>query len=317
MEKVDQTSADQAGTAAASYDVFLSYAREDLSTVKALVSEIEAEGLTVFWDRHIQLGQQWSDVLDQALREARVVIVVWSTASVKSTWVKAEATEAMALGRLVPLRIDNAAIPMPFGQVQTADVSPERPLCEQGVSIAAAIAALGSSANPQFRSAAGVSTAVSPANAAIPRSPDWRHAFLSMEGRLGRRDYWVCYLALTSLLALVSLLVQAIIGASAPGASMEVKANAAVFVYFITVYPQVALFIKRLHDFGWSGWWTLPAALLALLSAASTPYLDGSVSDERSAAWTLKVLLWAVVIFAGAMTSNPGVNKYGPPHRPR
>jgi len=317
MGQVDQTSANQAGTGAASYDVFLSYAREDLSTVKALVSEIEAEGLTVFWDRHIPLGQQWSDVLDQALREARVVVVVWSTASVKSTWVKAEATEAMALGRLVPLRIDNATIPMPFGQVQTADVSPERPLCEQGVSIAAAIATLGVSANPQFRSAAGVPAAVSPANAAIPRSPDWRHAFLSMEGRLGRRDYWVCYLALTSLLALVSLLVQAIIGATTPGASMEVKVNAAVFVFFITVYLQVALFIKRLHDFGRSGWWTLPAALLALLSVASTPYFDSSVSGERIAAWILRVLLWAVVIFAGAMTGSPGVNKYGPPHRPR
>jgi hypothetical protein len=40
MGQVDQTSADQAGTAAASYDVFISYAREDLSTVKALVSDI-------------------------------------------------------------------------------------------------------------------------------------------------------------------------------------------------------------------------------------------------------------------------------------
>ena len=316
MGQADRTSADQAGAAAARYDVFLSYAREDLSTVKALVGEIEAEGLTVFWDRHIQLGQQWSDVLDRALREARAVVVIWSTASVKSAWVKAEATEAMALGRLVPLRIDNAAIPMPFGQVQTADVSPERPLSEQGVSIAAAIATLGNSANPQFRNAAEVSAAVSPANA-TPRSPDWRHAFLSMEGRLGRRDYWVCYLALTSLFAVVSLLVQAIIGATAPGASIEVKVNAAVFVFFITVYLQVALFIKRLHDFGWSGWWTLPAALLALLSAASTPYFDSGVSSERIAAWTLRVLLWAVVIFAGAMTGNAGVNKYGPPHRPR
>jgi uncharacterized membrane protein YhaH (DUF805 family) len=288
-----------------------------LSTVKALVSDIEAEGLTVFWDRHIQLGQQWSDVLDRALREARVVIVVWSTASVKSTWVKAEATEALALGRLVPLRIDNATIPMPFGQVQTADVSPERPLCEQGVSIAGAIATLGSSANQQIRNAAGVSTADSPANAAIPRAPNWRHAFLSMEGRLGRRDYWVCYLALTSLAALVTLLVQAIMGASTPGASMEIKANAAIFVFFITVYLQVALFIKRLHDFGWSGWWTVPAALLALLSAASTPYFESSVSDERHAAWFLRVLLWAVVIFAGVMSGNPGVNKYGPPHRRR
>jgi len=61
----------------------------------------------------------------------------------------------------------------------------------------------------------------------------------------------------------------------------------------------------------------VPAALLALLSAASTPYFESSVSDERHAAWFLRVLLWAVVIFAGAMSGNPGVNKYGPPHRRR
>jgi hypothetical protein len=225
MGQADQTSADQAGTKTASYDVFLSYAREDLSTVKALVSDIEAEGLTVFWDRHIQLGQQWSDVLDRALREARVVIVVWSTASVKSTWVKAEATEAMTLGRLIPLRIDNATIPMPFGQVQTADISPDRPLGEQGVSIAAAIATLGSSANQQIRNAAGVSTAVSPANAAIPRAPNWRHAFLSMEGRLGRRDYWVCYLALTSLAALVTLLVRRADGSQSKCSDIRILYN--------------------------------------------------------------------------------------------
>lgn len=124
------------------YDVFLSYAREDLTAVKMLVSSIEAEGLTVFWDRHIQLGQQWSDVLEVALRESRVIVVAWSVASVKSAWVKAEATEAMGRGRFVPIRIDAATIPMPFGQVQTADVSLDRPLLEQGVSIAAAIAAL-------------------------------------------------------------------------------------------------------------------------------------------------------------------------------
>jgi aspartate aminotransferase-like enzyme len=90
------------------YDVFLSYAHEDLAAVKSLVSEIEAEGLSVFWDRHIAVGQQWSSVLEATLLESRAVVVVWSTASVKSTWVKAEATEAMARKKLVPMRLDGA-----------------------------------------------------------------------------------------------------------------------------------------------------------------------------------------------------------------
>jgi TIR domain len=161
------------------YDVFLSYAREDLAAVKNLVSAIEAEGLTVFWDRHIQLGQQWSDVLERALRESKVIVVAWSVTSVKSAWVKAEATEAMARGRLVPIRIDAATIPMPFGQVQTADVSLDRPLHEQGVSIAAAIAALDDNPNSS-PSVASKQKTVDSFSPTATRTINWRHAFLSM-----------------------------------------------------------------------------------------------------------------------------------------
>ena len=287
------------------YDVFLSYAREDLSAVKTLVGAIEAEGLTVFWDRHIQLGQQWSDILEQALRESRVVVVVWSAASVKSTWVKAEATEAMARRRLIPVRIDQATIPIPFGQVQTADISLERPLREQGVSIAAAIAAL---ADDGIASAgiAAHPTPVAALPTATARTLDWRHAFLSMDGRLGRRDYWICYLALNSISALLLLLVESLVGATAPGATLDTKMKAAGFSFIITLYFQVALFLKRLHDFGWSGWWTLPAALVALFAAASSPWVESALPYERITAWFFKLLVWAIVIAAGARAGHPG-----------
>lgn len=293
-----------------SHDVFLSYAREDLVAVQSLVREIEAEGLSVFWDRQIVPGQAWSDVLEAAMNDARAVVVVWSAASVKSTWVKAEATEAMTRGKLVPLRIDNAAIPMPFGQVQTAQVAAGRPLHEQGVSISAAIAAFSARSNDAPSPAAPVSSVPPRASGNV----DWRHAFLSMDGRLGRRDFWICYLVLASLSALGLILLEHLMGASAKDAPLLLKSKVMVSWYIMTLYFRIAIVIKRLHDFGWSGWWVLPMAVIGLLQAGTFPATDSAVELERQVAWFWSIVVWAIVIFVGARAGNSGVNRYGPSH---
>lgn len=296
------------------HDVFLSYAREDLAVVQVLVGALEAEGLSVFWDRQIVPGQPWSDVLESALRECRAVVVLWSPASVNSTWVKAEATEAMSRNKLIPLRIDGAAIPMPFGQVQTAEIAPGRPLREQGVSIASAIAALavGHTVAPATTTPAARAPAAGTASAS--HVVDWRHAFLAMEGRLGRRDYWICYLALVPISVLTVLLVESLLGASPKDAPFDVKQKAALCSFLITLYPRIAILLKRLHDFGWTGWWVLPMAMIGLLQAGTVPSLDSSVAAERHAAWFLCGVVWMIVVFVGARAGNPGVNRYGPPH---
>lgn len=293
-----------------SYDVFLSYAREDLAAVQSLVSAIEAEGLSVFWDRQIVPGQPWSDVLEAAINNSRAVVVVWSAASVKSTWVKAEATEAMARGKLVPVRIDNAAIPMPFGQVQTAQVVPSRPLREQGVSIAAAIAALGR----KHDATAPLSTSVPVAATRTSGIVDWRHAFLSMEGRLGRRDFWICYLVLGSFSVLGLTLLEHVTGASAKDAPVVLKSKVMASWFLMTLYFRIAISLKRLHDFGWSGWWVLPMAVIGMLQAFAFPQTESTLEAERYAAWFLSVVVWIIVIFIGARRGHSGVNQYGAPH---
>lgn len=292
------------------HDVFLSYAREDLDAVRALVSAIEAEGLSVFWDRQIVPGQAWSDVLESAISESRAVVVVWSAASVKSTWVKAEATEAMARGKLVPLRIDNAAIPMPFGQVQTAQAIPGRPLREQGISVAAAIAALGTRHGDAPQPAAPGLDAATRDSGIVA----WRHAFLSMSGRLGRRDFWICYLVLGSASALGLMLLEKMTGASARDAALAIKTEVMVSWYFMTLYFRIAILLKRLHDFGWSGWWVVPIGVIGLLQAAAVPAAHSAVEAERAIAWLLTGVVWAIVIFVGARRGQPGVNQYGMPH---
>jgi hypothetical protein len=59
-------------------DVFLSYASEDRGRVAAIVSALEASGLSVWWDRAIQVGASYDDAIEVALNAARCVVTVWT-----------------------------------------------------------------------------------------------------------------------------------------------------------------------------------------------------------------------------------------------
>jgi len=63
-------------------DVFISYAREDGGRVTELVSALERQGWSVFWDRRIPSGETWRSYIGKALDDARCVIVAWSPHSV-------------------------------------------------------------------------------------------------------------------------------------------------------------------------------------------------------------------------------------------
>ncbi|HEY1561052.1 MAG TPA: hypothetical protein VGF71_09205, partial [Caulobacteraceae bacterium] len=51
------------------------------------------------------------------------VVVIWSAEAVKSQWVRAEANVAREAGTLVQLRVDGAVPPLPFNEIQCADMS--------------------------------------------------------------------------------------------------------------------------------------------------------------------------------------------------
>lgn len=100
-------------------DVFISYARADRPRAEALVDVLRVQGWSVWWDREIIAGDLYDDVIDGALQEARCVIVLWSDNSVGSRWVRAEAAEGFESGKLVPIELDGARIPLEFRRVQT------------------------------------------------------------------------------------------------------------------------------------------------------------------------------------------------------
>jgi tetratricopeptide (TPR) repeat protein len=103
--------------------VFLSYDREDADRARTIALAIEKAGHSVWWDRHIKGGAQYSDEIEQALGKADAVIVLWSERAIHSAWVRDEAAAGRDSGRLVPVSIDGASPPLGFRQYQTIDIA--------------------------------------------------------------------------------------------------------------------------------------------------------------------------------------------------
>ncbi|MEJ0006012.1 MAG: toll/interleukin-1 receptor domain-containing protein [Steroidobacteraceae bacterium] len=104
-------------------DIFLSYNREDQATARRFADGFEREGFSVWWDATLRSGEAYDEVTEQALRDAKAVVVLWSKQSVISRWVRAEATLADRNKTLVPVMIEQCQRPIMFELTQTADLS--------------------------------------------------------------------------------------------------------------------------------------------------------------------------------------------------
>jgi tetratricopeptide (TPR) repeat protein len=102
--------------------VFLSYDRDDSAAAKVIATALENAGHEVWWDLHVRGGAQFSKVIEEALKAADAVVVLWSANSVESAWVRDEAAAGRDSGRLIPATIDGTAAPLGFRQFQTIDV---------------------------------------------------------------------------------------------------------------------------------------------------------------------------------------------------
>ena len=103
-------------------DVFLSYARGDRAVAERLAHAIGEAGLSVWWDRHIKGGAEFSSDIEQQLEAAAKVLVLWSKEAVVSRWVRDEASFAADSKRLVSATIDGTPPPLGFRQFQTIDL---------------------------------------------------------------------------------------------------------------------------------------------------------------------------------------------------
>ena len=94
------------------YDVFVSYSSKDKAIADALVHFLE-EAKVRCWiaPRDIPAGADYAEVIDDAIRDTTIMLVLFSGSSQKSVWCKKEVNLAVSCCRIIlPVKIDDAAL---------------------------------------------------------------------------------------------------------------------------------------------------------------------------------------------------------------
>jgi adenylate cyclase len=104
-------------------DVFVSYARPDEGLAKRVVETLRADGYRTWRDDELPAHRAYADVIEERLKSAKAVVVLWSAESAKSQWVRSEADHARQADTLVQASLDGTIPPMPFNQIQCADLN--------------------------------------------------------------------------------------------------------------------------------------------------------------------------------------------------
>ena len=103
-------------------DVFISYARCDEPQAERVAAALRALGYEVWRDDELPAHRAYADVIEERLKSAKAVVVLWSAEAAKSQWVRAEADAARSAGTMVQALLDGAIPPMPFNQTQCANL---------------------------------------------------------------------------------------------------------------------------------------------------------------------------------------------------
>jgi hypothetical protein len=103
-------------------DIFISYASPDREIARTIAEAFAERGHSVWWDRTIPPGRVFDEVIQEALTAAKCVIVLWSSNSIRSNWVKTEASEALARNRLLPVLTEDVSPPIEFKRIQAANL---------------------------------------------------------------------------------------------------------------------------------------------------------------------------------------------------
>jgi adenylate cyclase len=104
-------------------DVFISYARSTSRQAEQVADALRALGYRVWRDDELPAHRPYGEVIEERLGAAAAVVVIWSAQAARSQWVRSEADRARAAGKLVQLTLGGASLPMPFDQIQCADLS--------------------------------------------------------------------------------------------------------------------------------------------------------------------------------------------------
>lgn len=112
---------------------------------------------------------------------------------------------------------------------------------------------------------------------------DWKYLLTSYEGRINRAKFWAGVAVLFAV-AIIAMIIDNILGTTIEGLPYG-------YVYIIAViasiYFALAIYAKRWHDRGKSGWWSLIVLV---------PFIGG---------------IW-LLVECGILEGTRGANQYGP-----
>ena len=140
----------------------------------------------------------------------------------------------------------------------------------------------------------------------------------SLQGRIGRRIYWLAILALIGALLVLTFAPFLL---DSEDAAVFMIALTSQFIWLLSLWPMVALGSKRLHDRNKNGWWLLIFWLLpfVLFSVGFSIVLFDDPKTGRSGDFltgaivilaSLPPALWGIVEL-GILPGTRGPNLYG------
>lgn len=121
-------------------------------------------------------------------------------------------------------------------------------------------------------------------------------------GRSTRTEVWTYYIVGNVVANLVEFGLVRLIGEA--GAFRPTLASSMANVLFLAPLP--ALVARRLHDIGWSGWWSAllpPLLVLATLSENPTPAIAGIAKHDFG--WPGPLLVLGGILFLFAVSLAP------------
>ena len=102
--------------------VFISYARPEEHAASQVADGLREDGFEVWRDDELPAHRPYAEVIEERIAGAKAVVVLWSVEAAKSHWVRAEADTARTSRTLVQASLDGTMPPMPFNQIQCADL---------------------------------------------------------------------------------------------------------------------------------------------------------------------------------------------------
>src|SRR5947208_5079277 len=99
--------------------VFISYSRTDTAFVDRLEADLQARNFRTWVDRgRLEGGEEWLDVIENAIKKCQVLLVVLTPEAVKSKFVRKEYRYAEHKGKFViPLQYRPCEVPMDLNDI--------------------------------------------------------------------------------------------------------------------------------------------------------------------------------------------------------